>query len=183
MWILSKAIIAAAFSAFLWDFPYEMAFNSSLIYSLQRNLFESPCSFDNSMILYTGRLRPFSWHHSWSDDFALNLWGFFRIIFASSSQYLSNHKLISSIELKHLYKELEDIWNYRSQLSQQMKRNICPPNADIFNTPIDYILSVLVHLMNISKTHKIVILFQFYQYQLVLLIMQHQLLIINHFLL
>ena len=38
--------------------------------------------------------------------------------------------------LKELYRQLEDIWNYRSQLSQQMKRNICPPNAEIFNTPM-----------------------------------------------
>ena len=38
--------------------------------------------------------------------------------------------------LKELYRQLEDVWNYRSQLSNQMKRNICPPNADIFNTPM-----------------------------------------------
>ena len=38
--------------------------------------------------------------------------------------------------LKDLYRQLEDVWNYRSQLSNQMKRNICPPNADIFNTPM-----------------------------------------------
>ena len=38
--------------------------------------------------------------------------------------------------LKELYRQLEDIWNYRSQLTQQMKRNICPPNAEIFNTPM-----------------------------------------------
>ena len=38
--------------------------------------------------------------------------------------------------LKELYKQLEDVWNYRSQLSNQMKRNICPPNADIFKTPM-----------------------------------------------
>ena len=38
--------------------------------------------------------------------------------------------------LKELYRQLEDVWNYRSQLSNQMKRNICPPNADIFKTPM-----------------------------------------------
>ena len=38
--------------------------------------------------------------------------------------------------LKELYRQLEDVWNYRSQLSNQMKRNICPPNAEIFNTPM-----------------------------------------------
>ena len=45
--------------------------------------------------------------------------------------------------LKELYRQLEDIWNYRSQLSNQMKRNICPPNAEIFNTP-------MIEVMNYS---------------------------------
>jgi len=43
---------------------------------------------------------------------------------------------LSLRRLKELYKQLEDIWNFRSQLSEQMKRNICPPNADIFKTPM-----------------------------------------------
>ena len=44
--------------------------------------------------------------------------------------------LLSIRRLKELYKQLEDIWNYRSQLSHEMKCNICPPNADIFKTPM-----------------------------------------------
>jgi len=43
--------------------------------------------------------------------------------------------------LKQLYKELEDIWNYRSQLTEQMKRNICPPDANIFKTPLIEVLN------------------------------------------
>jgi len=43
---------------------------------------------------------------------------------------------LSMRRLKELYKQLEDVWNYRSQLSEQMKRNVCPPNADIFKTPM-----------------------------------------------
>jgi hypothetical protein len=43
---------------------------------------------------------------------------------------------LSLRRLKELYKQLEDIWNFRSQLSSDMKRNICPPNADIFKTPM-----------------------------------------------
>ena len=43
--------------------------------------------------------------------------------------------------LKHFYKELEDIWNYRSQLTEQMKRNICPPDANIFKTPLVDVLN------------------------------------------
>ena len=50
---------------------------------------------------------------------------------------------LSTRRLKELYRQLEDIWNYRSQLSQQMKRNICPPNAEIFNTP-------MIEVMNYS---------------------------------
>jgi len=51
--------------------------------------------------------------------------------------------VLSVRRLKELYRQLEDIWNYRSQLSQQMKRNICPPNADIFRTP-------MIEVMNYS---------------------------------
>ena len=43
---------------------------------------------------------------------------------------------LSGRRLKHLYKELEDIWNYRAQLSTEVKNRICPPNGDIFKTPI-----------------------------------------------
>jgi len=50
---------------------------------------------------------------------------------------------LSLRRLKTLYKNLEDIWNYRSQLNNQMKRNICPPNADIFRTP-------MIEVMNYS---------------------------------
>lgn len=37
-------------------------------------------------------------------------------------------------------RELIDIWNYRAQLSQETKRNICPPNGDPFrNLSMPYI--------------------------------------------
>ena len=37
-------------------------------------------------------------------------------------------------------RELCDIWNYRAQLSQETKRNICPPNGDPFrNLSMPYI--------------------------------------------
>ena len=37
-------------------------------------------------------------------------------------------------------RELGDIWNYRAQLSQEIKRNICPPNGDPFrNLSMSYI--------------------------------------------
>lgn len=59
--------------------------------------------------------------------------------FIEQSGYTCHIEWFSSLSLrrlKELYKQLEDVWNYRSQLSNQMKLNICPPNADIFKTPM-----------------------------------------------
>jgi hypothetical protein len=43
-------------------------------------------------------------------------------------------------QLIKFVRELVDIWNYRAQLSQEVKRNICPPNADPFrNLSMPYI--------------------------------------------
>ena len=43
-------------------------------------------------------------------------------------------------KLKKLYRNLEDIWNYRLQLSHQVKMNIAPPNGIVFNIPVQQIL-------------------------------------------
>jgi len=59
--------------------------------------------------------------------------------FIEQSGYTCHVEWFTSLSLrrlKELYKQLEDVWNYRSQLSNAMKRNICPPNADIFKTPM-----------------------------------------------
>ena len=46
---------------------------------------------------------------------------------------LNNHRL------KRLYRELEDIWNYRANLSEVTKRLIAPPNGILCSTPVqDY---------------------------------------------
>lgn len=39
-------------------------------------------------------------------------------------------------QLKALYRNLEDLWNYRAQLSSQIKSNISPPCGLVFNTPV-----------------------------------------------
>jgi hypothetical protein len=39
---------------------------------------------------------------------------------------------LSLRRLREFYKQLEDIWNYRAQLTHQMKRIICPPDGRIF---------------------------------------------------
>ena len=51
---------------------------------------------------------------------------------------------LSLRRLKELYKQLEDIWNYRSQISEEVKCNICPPNADIFKTPMIEVMNYTV---------------------------------------
>ena len=38
--------------------------------------------------------------------------------------------------LKILYRQLEDIWNYRTHLTRDMKRCICPPDGRVFTTPV-----------------------------------------------
>ena len=38
--------------------------------------------------------------------------------------------------LKKLYRNLEDLWNYRLQLTNDVKSRICPPNGVAFNIPI-----------------------------------------------
>ena len=43
--------------------------------------------------------------------------------------------------LRELYKQLEDIWNYRSQLTREMRREICPPNGRVFSVPIVEIMN------------------------------------------
>ena len=47
---------------------------------------------------------------------------------------------LNTHRLKKLYKELEDIWNYRANLSEQVKRDIVPPDGRLFVMPVgDYI--------------------------------------------
>lgn len=45
-------------------------------------------------------------------------------------------------KLKKLYNLLEDIWNYRLQLSSETKYRICPPNGLVFNIPIYQVSSI-----------------------------------------
>ena len=44
-------------------------------------------------------------------------------------------------KLKELYKQLEDMWNYRCQLSQERKNQICPPDGRIFTIPVVQVLN------------------------------------------
>ena len=49
---------------------------------------------------------------------------------------------LPTIKIKRLYKELEDIWNYRANLQQAVKCNIAPPHGRLFVMPVqDYFQS------------------------------------------
>ena len=56
--------------------------------------------------------------------------------YSNSSWFLSLHRQ----QLIKFMRELSDIWNYRAQLSNEVKFKVCPPNADPFrNLSIPYI--------------------------------------------
>jgi len=44
---------------------------------------------------------------------------------------------LNASRLKRLYRELEDIWNYRANLSESTKRAIAPPNGILCSTPVN----------------------------------------------
>jgi len=44
---------------------------------------------------------------------------------------------LTSFGLKHLYKFLEDIWNYRAQLTLDVKKKIAPPNGILYSTAVN----------------------------------------------
>ena len=48
---------------------------------------------------------------------------------------------LSLLRLKELYKQLEDLWNYRAQLTHTMKRLICPPDGRMFQLSPAIIMS------------------------------------------
>jgi len=54
-------------------------------------------------------------------------------------------------KLKRLYKELEDIWNYRANLAQSVKRDIVPPDGRLCVMPVQdyYNCNVKVELQEI----------------------------------
>jgi hypothetical protein len=58
---------------------------------------------------------------------------------------------LNRVQLIKFVRELSDIWNYRAQLSNETKQNICPPIGDPFrNINISYIMNEH-DLLNIKK--------------------------------
>jgi hypothetical protein len=51
---------------------------------------------------------------------------------------------LSVRRLKILYKDLEDIWNYRAQLTNHMKKILCPPDGRIFTANMSQVMNYQV---------------------------------------
>ena len=67
--------------------------------------------------------------------------------YSNSQWFLSLNRL----QIIRFIRELSDIWNYRAQLSFEVKRAICPPNGDLFrNLSMSYIHTE-VNLCNVQK--------------------------------
>ncbi|MBG00761.1 MAG: hypothetical protein CL470_00665 [Acidimicrobiaceae bacterium] len=47
---------------------------------------------------------------------------------------------LSMVYLKKLYKNLEDIWNYRLQITDDVKSRICPPNGLVFTARVSDVM-------------------------------------------
>tara|TARA_Y100001958_G_C21241311_1_gene569142 strand:+ start:1438 stop:2448 length:1011 start_codon:yes stop_codon:yes gene_type:complete len=60
---------------------------------------------------------------------------------------------LTNYGLKHLYKYLEDIWNYRAQLTVDTKKQISPPNGILYSYPVNHIFKI----NNKYKLRKIII--------------------------
>ena len=60
---------------------------------------------------------------------------------------------LNLVQLKDLYKSLEDIWNYRAQLSLEVKKSIAPPNGILYSVRINDInrINNKIEIMEIIK--------------------------------
>ncbi|RZD40890.1 MAG: hypothetical protein CXT73_05985 [Methanobacteriota archaeon] len=57
---------------------------------------------------------------------------------------------LNNVNILKFIRELQDIWSYRAQLSEETKRRICPPNGNPFAS--SYILRTPMSLLNINGT-------------------------------
>jgi hypothetical protein len=67
--------------------------------------------------------------------------------YSNSQWFLS----LNRTQIVRFVKELNDIWNYRAQLSNEVKRNICPPNGDPFRYISIQYLHTEAELFNVKK--------------------------------
>jgi hypothetical protein len=70
--------------------------------------------------------------------------------YSNASWFLS----LSKAQIVKMLRELIDIWNYRAQLSNEVKRLICPPNGDPFRS-ISF--SAIIQEQNMDNVRKMVL--------------------------
>jgi hypothetical protein len=70
--------------------------------------------------------------------------------YSNASWFLS----LSKPQIVKMLRELVDIWNYRAQLSNEVKRLICPPNGDPFRG-INF--SAIIQEQNMDNVRKMVL--------------------------
>jgi hypothetical protein len=68
--------------------------------------------------------------------------------YTNSQWFLS----LDKIKLIRFVHELKDIWNYRAQLSNEVKRNICPPDGNPFRNMSMHYIQYEPDIQNIQKT-------------------------------
>ncbi len=58
---------------------------------------------------------------------------------------------LSIVRIRRLYRNLEDLWNYRLQLTNAQKSRICPPNGVAFNRRVNEVMncSVIEDIQNL----------------------------------
>jgi len=67
--------------------------------------------------------------------------------YSNSQWFLS----LNRIQLTRFTKELVDIWNYRAQLTNEIKRNICPPYGNPFRTLSIQYVNTEPNILNVKK--------------------------------
>ena len=60
---------------------------------------------------------------------------------------------LTMANLKKLYRNLEDLWNYRLQLTHVAKSRIVPPNGEIFKIPVNEVFQI----MNIYSLQELIL--------------------------
>jgi hypothetical protein len=70
--------------------------------------------------------------------------------YSNASWFLS----LSKAQIVKMLRELIDIWNYRAQLSSEVKRLICPPNGDPFR---GISFSAIIQEQNMDNVRKMVL--------------------------
>ena len=66
--------------------------------------------------------------------------------YSNSEWFLS----LNRYQLIKFIRELSDIWNYRAEISNEMKRNICPPNGDPFRNLSMNNINIETNISNIK---------------------------------